>query len=159
MSRSSAPRGPRRLADGAGRGVGRWLAACLVGALALGGCTSARANLGTSDSPCFVALPAAAAAVHHTGRLVGVRLRTVGSLRGARGVHEVLVAAHDTQGQRVCLVAFSGDYHRADVARPAGRQAGHLAVVVLSYPASTVEGTVILIRAPLEFGHSRLGPS
>ena len=55
--------------------------ACGLAAGLVTGCTSVRSNLGTSDSPCYLTLPAAARAVGSHGRLVGVHLVTLAGLR------------------------------------------------------------------------------
>jgi hypothetical protein len=103
------------------RGVGAVaLALCLgVGAAA---CSAGRESLGTSDAPCYVALPTASQAVGSHGHLVGVLLFKVGSVT-YRLLDRALDAARVTSG-RVCLVAFSGDFSAASVAHPAGRRTG-----------------------------------
>ena len=58
----------------------------------LGGCTAARSELGTTDSPCYLALPAATKAVGMHGKLVGVHLLTLNSL-GQRAAPTVRCAA------------------------------------------------------------------
>jgi len=140
----------------------RWRAgvlAVVVGAATLTGCTAVRNDLGTANSPCYVALPAARQAVHGRGRLVGVHLASVGSLVRARGLYRV---AHVWPAGRpvakVCLVAFSGHFTAAGVEQPRGRPSGHLAVVVLQYQGNNLLGTVLFEHAPQAFGHSHFGP-
>jgi hypothetical protein len=58
---------------------------------------------------------------------------------------------------RVCLVAFSGNFTADSVSDPAGRDSGHLAVVVLRYPSGSLVATVLFRRLPTRFGHSHLG--
>lgn len=134
------------------------LAVALVGGVLLGGCTSARNDLGTADSECYVAIPAATAAVHGAGRLAGVRLVTVSSLRLHSGV--LYRAARDAPGPRtasVCLVAFSGRFSAGQVTKPVGDLTGHLAVVALGFPDKRLLATLLAGTAPLPFGHSHIG--
>ena len=153
MRRQAHARGGERLRR-ARRGLGALaLALCLgVGAAA---CSAGRESLGTSDAPCYVALPTASQAVGSHGHLVGVRLFKVGSVT-YRLLDHALDAAGVTSG-RVCLVAFSGDFSAASVAHPAGRSTGKLAVVILRYPSGTVIATVLFLHLPTRFGHSHLG--
>lgn len=130
----------------------------LAGGTLLAGCTSARNDLGTVDSQCFVAIPPASAAVHSRGRLLGVRLVTVASLRTRHA--ELYRAARDAEGsgtRSVCLVAFTGGYRARQVASPAGDRTGRMAVVVLAYPGNRVLATLLASRPPLPFGHSHIG--
>jgi hypothetical protein len=126
------------------------MAAATMGA---GGCAVTRNELGLNDGACYVALPAAKAAVHGQGSLLGVRLRRVSDLRARRmDVDSGLVG-----GQRLCLVAFKGSFRAEQVRRPRVRPSGTVAVVVLTYPDSRLIGTFILHRLPVPFGHSHLG--
>lgn len=143
------------------RGVGhaRRALGALVLVLCLGAATAAcsggRESLGTSDAPCYVALPTASQAVGSHGHLVGVRLFKVGSVT-YRLLDRALDAAGVNSG-RVCLVAFSGDFSARSVEHPAGRSSGKLAVVVLHYPSGTLIATVLFLHPPTRFGHSHLG--
>jgi hypothetical protein len=142
-------RPPRRLASAVVGGV--LLAAGLTG------CTSTRNSLGTSDNSCYLALPTASAAVHAHGRLLGVHLFTLSSLRTtAPHLYTDLSAGH-VPPQKVCVVAYSGTFTRASVAKPLGRSSGKLAVVVSETPSNKLLGTVIFLKAPLHFGHPHLG--
>ena len=137
----------------AGRLATAVVVGCLLAALSLGGCTSARSNLGTSVSSCFSALPAASRAVGGHGRLVSVHLVT---LRDLERVAPKAYAALDTdQGPRtrVCAVAFSGNFTSHTVHQPRGGPSGRLAVAVLDTPSNHLVGTVI-VRRPL----NQLGP-
>ncbi len=139
------------------RRLSRWalVVALALSVLGLGGCSAGRANLGTSDAPCYIALPTAAKAVGSQGRLIGVRLQSVPTVTYRR-----LDAALDRAGVRsgrVCLVAYGGTFSSGSVARPEGRPSGHLAVVVLRYPSGTLVATVLFHRLPARFGHSHLG--
>jgi hypothetical protein len=150
---------------GAGTATGRgrrerrvgWLGA--VVALALGsvlaGCSTVHESLGTSDSPCYLALPTAKAAVGPSGHFEGVRLMKVHSLTYARLESAVKSAGVDS-GQ-VCLVAFSGNFSSTSVSHPSGRANGRLAVVVLRYPDGKLIATVLFRRLPTHFTHSHVG--
>ncbi len=131
-----------------------WL---LAVSIAVSSCTSARSNLGTSDSSCYLALPAATKAVHSTGKLVGVQRSTLASVeKGFPRFADALHAAGGS-GQRICLFAFSGEFSMQSVSKPRGRSDGKVAVVVLSTPTNRLLGTVIMSRAPLRFGHPHIG--
>lgn len=88
---------------------GALVAGCVLLVTLLGGCTSARSSLGTSDSSCYLALPTASQAVHHKGELLGLHLFTVASLRkkAPRLVDDL--QSSERASQRVCVVAFRGD--------------------------------------------------
>jgi hypothetical protein len=130
--------------------------AALVSRLAAG-CTSVRNDLGTSSSVCYGALPAATTAVHGQGRLDGVRLVSVASLKGP-APHLYRAATSAGGGvSRVCLVAFSGSFRADEVVHPVGRERGHLAVVELVYPGDRLVATLLISRPPLHFGHSHIG--
>jgi hypothetical protein len=121
--------------------------------LLLGACAGPRSELGLSDGSCYVALPAAAAAVQHHGRLIGVRLVNVRSLGRTEPAFHAATAG---VGGRVCLVAFRGHFTPDDVVRPFGRTPGPVAVAVLTYPGNRLLGTVLTPHPHLHFGHSRL---
>jgi len=126
-------------------------AAAVLGA----SCSAGRSSLGTSDGPCYVALPTATAAAGKGAHFDGVRLMKVTSL----GRYQLLVRALADAGVnsgRVCLVAFSGSFSTASVSRPSGRPSGHLAVVVLRYPGGQLVSTVLFHHLPTRFGHSHL---
>jgi hypothetical protein len=144
-------------AESAGRRR-RWpVAAALVVALGtLAGCSAVHESLGTSDAPCYIALPTASKAVERTGHLAGVRLKKVSSLKPIALLEKALDDAGITSG-RVCLVAFTGDFSASAVAHPRGRLTGHLAVVILRYPDGKLVSTVLFARLPTNFGHSHLG--
>jgi hypothetical protein len=120
-------------------------------------CTSGRNALGTSNSGCYVALPAATAAVGGQGHLHGARLVSVASLRRTPRLFTMATSRPGLRVAQVCLVAFSGTFRADEVKMPRGRQVGHLAVVVLEYPDNTLLGTIILKTVPLRFGHSHVG--
>jgi hypothetical protein len=149
----------RRSGTGPGRGVARsaavWLA---IGAVALGlsGCAAARNELGTVDSDCYVTLPTAVNAVHHHGKLKGVRLVSVASLRTHAPVLYDAALDHGKRSGNVCLVAFAGTFLADEVSGPVGRRAGHIAVVELSYPEKRLLATMLLRHPPIPFGHTRI---
>jgi hypothetical protein len=135
----------------------RALAGCALVAGLAAGCTSARSNLGTSDSSCYLALPAAAKAVGPHTRLLGVRLFTLADLRHQAPRLSRQLSSTDSSGQRVCVLAFSGQFTSTSVSQPRGRATGHVAVAVLTSPSNKLLGTVIFERIPLRFSHSHIG--
>ncbi len=132
--------------------VGCGLVVCVVA-----GCTSVRSNLGTSDSPCYLALPAATKAVGQHSRLLGVHLYTLASLRHQSPKLFKQISSADSSGQRVCVLAFSGRFTSTSVSKPHGQPAGQVAIAVLTSPSNKLLGTVILKRTPLRFSHSHIG--
>jgi hypothetical protein len=132
-------------------------AAVLVVAVPLGlaGCSGGRESLGTTNGPCYIALPTASRAVGMSARLDGVRLMKVKAITYPR-LASALRADHITEG-RVCLVAFRGTFSAATVSRPAGRPSGHLAVVALRYPDGKLIATVLFLHFPTPVGHSHFG--
>ncbi|MGH9046700.1 MAG: hypothetical protein ACRDVW_05225 [Acidimicrobiales bacterium] len=138
-------------------GPRRWIVAISLAApAALVGCSSVHQSLGTSDGPCYVALPNAVEAVGQAGHLDGVRLMEVGSLEAMAPLRTALSSAGVESG-RVCLVAFDGDFSASSVSSPSGLTSGHLAVVVLGYPDGKLVKTVLMRRLPTQFGHSHFG--
>jgi hypothetical protein len=134
------------------------LVALTAGTLAA--CSPLRSSLGTTNGPCYVALPRATSAVHDHGHLVGVRLVSVDTLRTvAPPVYAVAVAPPPLRPRHVCLVAYSGGFSSGSVRDPHGAPEGPDAIVVLLYPGNRVLGTIIVTHIPLEFGHAHLGPS
>lgn len=116
-------------------------------ALGLGGASCAgHAVLGTTSSPCFQALPAAADAVAHRGKLVGVRLESVSRLSR-------LVPGVPLSGKRLCLFAFRGDFGPASVQSPSDTASGPYALVIVKPDGSEVLATVVTRRLPQRFRH------
>ena len=133
------------------------LTGCLLAAGLLTGCASARSNLGTSDSSCYLALPTATNAVHAHGKLLGVHLFTLKALHQKAPHLYKALATTDSSSQTVCVTAFTGTFTRSSVSNPLGRVSGRLAVVVSTTSSNHVLGTVIFTRLPLHFGHSHVG--
>jgi hypothetical protein len=138
-----------------GRRIGA-LAGCLFAVVVLSGCTSARSDLGTSDSACFLAIPTAAQAVGPHSRLLGVRLLTTGSLRQQAPSLSVDLPSGSSR-DRVCVLAFAGAFTVTSVAKPVGLPSGPVAVVVTRSPSNQLIATVIVAHPPLRFGHSHFG--
>jgi hypothetical protein len=139
---------------------GRMRAVLVGGVLAglvLGGCTGFRSDLGTADSACYLALPAATKAVNGHGRLIGVHLATLSGLhRPSSPLAEVFTAEPDSK-QRICITAFTGHFSRSSVTNPLGLPWGPVAVVVSETPSNRVLGTAILDHPPARFGHTHIG--
>lgn len=129
------------------------LALALAG-LGLAGCASARDDLGTGSSGCYVALPAALGAVHHHGHLHGVLLTPVASLRQRAPVLYRAARTGAPADHQVCLVAFTGSFSASAVTDPVGDPSGGVAVVELGYPDRRVVATMVTSRPPFEFVHS-----
>ncbi|HWE69660.1 MAG TPA: hypothetical protein VG205_04825 [Acidimicrobiales bacterium] len=137
--------------------LGSGVAACLLAAGLIAGCTSARSDLGTSDSPCFLALPAATKAAGPHSRFSGVHLYTLASLqKKAPHLYQAL-SSEPASSQRICAIAFSGTFTRTSVSHPLGLASGSVAVVVLKTPSNQLLGTVIFNHAPVRFGHTHTG--
>jgi hypothetical protein len=124
----------------------------------LSGCTAARSSLGTSDSSCFLSLPAAANAVRGDGHFIGIHLLTPAQLtRVAPRFTDDLVDAKLT-APHMCVAAYDGFTFTASmVKKPLGQMRGRLAIVVVNASNEKVLVTVIIGRAPLRFGHPHLG--
>jgi hypothetical protein len=135
----------------------RELAVCTLLILLAAGCTSARSNLGTSDSSCYLALPAATKAVGSHGRLLGVHLFTLTELRHQAPKLTTAISPKGPSSERVCVIAFSGHFRASTMTKPHGRPAGQVAIAVMTTPSNKLLGTVILRRIPLRFSHSHIG--
>lgn len=119
----------------------------MVGAIALGACAAPRQTLGTRNSPCFRSIPTAKAAVHHNGRLEGVRLVKRDTL--LRDLPE----AQLPPGKEFCLVAFSDDYRSDNVDHAVGAASAKYAVVVVNMRGTEVIQTFLVDRLPLRLRH------
>jgi len=133
------------------------VASCVLIGCVLGGCSTIRTNLGTSDSPCYLALPAASRAVHAQGKLAGVHLFTLAHLRSAAPKLSGRLTIPRPPPSKVCVIEFTGRFAAASVAKPLASPTGRLAVVVLTNPSNRLLGTVLLDHAPLNFQHAHLG--
>lgn len=133
------------------------LGVALAAGILLAGCTSARNGLGTTQSDCYVAIPAATRAVHGRGHLQGVQLEPVSALRDhAPRLYRAATTAPKPPVARVCLVAFTGRFRAADLAEHLGDATGRLAVVELAYPGNRLLATLLVAHPPLPFGHSHI---
>ena len=122
----------------------------LAALLAFGSaCTAPRNSLNTPASSCFRSLPPAAAAVHHKGKLVGVRHVRVDRL--ARRVPEVTSSPERV----VCVVAFEDDYRPGNVQATGPQRSGRYALVVVRNRDSKVLAVHLRDRLPLRFRHLR----
>lgn len=123
-------------------------AVVVAASLALSGCGGRGADLGTSSSACFHALPPAVASLHHRGRLIGVRLVDTGRL------HDVALRAALAPRRKLCLVAFSGGFAPADVEQPIDQRTGEYVIVAVRPDGSAVVASLIVRRLPLAFRHT-----
>jgi hypothetical protein len=130
---------------------------CAVAACILVGCANARSSLGTSDSSCYLALPAATKAVHAHGKLVGVHLYTLATLGKKAPQLARSLSIQPASAQRVCVFEFTGSFSKESVTRPLGVDSGRLAVVVLKTPSNQLVGTVVVSHPPLRFNHTHIG--
>ena len=74
------------------------------------------------------------------GRLVGVQLLTMGTLRHAAPRLFGDLATTCTDAQRVCVVAFQGRFHRQSVSEAHGLAAGRLAFACFDLPVQSTSG-------------------
>jgi hypothetical protein len=159
----------------------RVAAAVLISlSLATAGCASPRFALGTTRSPCFQALPVAAAAVAHQGQFAGVTRvnRTTLGLNGRLGLPRrrrttttvttkptstTALPSHPTtttrpsvpaQPQGACLVAFKGTFDRSKIPLLVPSPAvGRYAVVVVSVRTRQARAVYLLDSLPKSFTH------
>ncbi len=142
---------------GAGRRTGRTRAGTLIGAL-LGlsvltsACTGGHSSLGSTASPCFKALPLAEGAVHHHGRLLGVRRVTPAAFGASSRVRSIL-DQHKIGKSSVCVIAFQGPYKAGQVDHVVQHRSGNVAIVFVDEKGSTVLASFVLDRLPLRFRH------
>ncbi len=134
------------------------IAAAVAGSVALASCTAGHASLGTDSSPCYLAIPKAADAVHDRGTLVGVLLVPPSDMDPHRAITIELTRRNGGPLHDTCLVAYRGRFTSASVERPIepGRS-GTYAVAVLNPSGSQLLATFVLNHVPLRFGHSRFG--
>jgi len=135
-----------------------WVAGVVVAGALLCACTSPRNALGTNASPCYQALPVAAAAVHHRGTLQGVRLIDVRRLPHDDRLRAVLSEGGGSAIKTVCAFSYRGSYRFDQVQRPLGRQptsgSAPYAVVLVSMPQNALLATFVLAHQPFRFRHN-----
>ena len=102
-------------------------AVCAIAILLLAGCTSVRSNLGTSDSPCYLALPAATRSVGATSRLVGVHLTTVRTIAKDSSFLAKTLGIGNGSAKRACVFEFAGRFSKSSVSRAGGHASGRFA--------------------------------
>ena len=171
MSAGNGRGDPRQRTRTRGRGPRRWPRGPLALALSvavttsgLGGCGAGRDVLGTSTSPCFLALAVAKRAVEGRGSLAGVRLVDIPKLTGSgdRALRDLLGLLPVYPPPRdVCLVAYAGSFTLTQVELPFGPAPsagpGRYAVAVVTTPEPALVGTFILRRRPSDFTHAHAG--
>jgi len=133
------------------------LAVCVLVAVVVAGCTSARVTLGTNASPCFDALPVAHDAVHGRGTFAGVRLVSLSSFSADVHLQHYLAEGTAAKVHDVCVVSYRGTFTIHEVEKPLGPTppggVGHYAIVIVSKPQGHLVGTVVRLTQPLRFGH------
>jgi hypothetical protein len=133
------------------------LTVCVLLAMVLAGCASARVTLGTNASPCFDALPVAHDAVHGRGTFAGVRLVSLSSFGADVHLQHYLAEATKAKVHDVCVVSYRGTFATDEVEKPVGPPpsggVGHFAIVIVSKPQGHLVGTVVRLTQPLRFGH------
>lgn len=118
--------------------------------LGAGACAGGRISLGTGASACYRDLPPANDAVHHKGKLVGVRRVSAGNLR-AHLPHDATLAT--LPDQDLCLFAFSGTFPPASVTGAQNTKVGHYAVIAVGTRNTDVVGATVTDQLPTRFKH------
>ena len=115
-------------------------------------CSAARADLGTTDESCYLALPTAAKAVGGHAHLAGVRKYTLAGLRGVAPRLYGRMADDMPKNRDVCLAAYTGTSPvvRRQAARARRR---HARRGRRHHPGSDLLGTLILNKLPVRFQH------
>jgi hypothetical protein len=130
---------------------------CVLVAMVVAGCTSARDTLGTNASSCFEALPVAHTAVHGRGTFAGVRLVSLSSFSADVHLQQYLAEGTEARVHDVCVVSYRGTFATHEVEKPLGPAppggVGHYAIVIVSKPQGHLVGTVVRLTQPLRFGH------
>jgi hypothetical protein len=144
----------------------RWrqglLAAAVSAALVagLGACGAGRGALGTSSSPCFIALPVAKRAVQARGKLAGILLVDAASLtdRDERAVRKLLASLPVRRTHDVCLIAYAGSFTpgQVELAVPYAPSPARFAVAVVTTPRPRLLGTLLVRRVPKSFSHAHV---
>ena len=109
-------------------------------------CAAPRSSLNTTASSCFGAIAAAEDAVHHKGRLVGVRHVETDSL--AARVPEAAALGR----RRVCAVAYRGDYEPGTVTSATSDRRGTYALILVD-GSSRLLAAYVLAQLPVSFKH------
>jgi hypothetical protein len=127
----------------------------------LGACGAGRGVLGTSTSPCFIALPVAKRAVEGRGTLAGIRLVDVSMLtaRNERVLRDLLDSLPIRPARDVCLIAYVGSFGPGQVERVGQYPQGpaRFAIAVITTPKPRLLGTILVRRLPLSFNHAHVG--
>jgi hypothetical protein len=126
----------------------RTVAACVIAGAVMAACAAPRQSLGTRSSPCFRSLPTAKAAVHHEGRLVGVRRLSRSTVQRAYPTAQL------PPGRDFCVVGFSDDYRTEKVDHPSGSPTGKYALVIVTMRGTTVLHTFLVDHIPLRLRHT-----
>jgi len=121
--------------------------AAAAAAAVMAACGGPRSSLNTDASVCFRSLAVASGAVHHKGKLVGVR--RVSAHAFAAQMPEVTLPNQDP----VCLVAYQSDYRPGEVDDAPPPAAGRYAVVAVTTGTPTLLGARVSDRLPLRFRH------
>jgi hypothetical protein len=142
-----------------------------LAAMLVAGCATPRAALGTTRSPCFQALPAAAQAVDHQGSFAGVTRYTLrpGTVtpgrflprlpRATPGTTTTTVVRASTSStvsvpRSVCLVAYKGTFDPRRVPLLQGQETtNHYAVVVVAMKSHRVLAVFLRDRLGKAFTH------
>jgi len=122
-------------------------AAAALLAAAMTACGGPRNSLNTDASVCFRALAVANGAVHHKGKLVGVRRVS------ARRLSDEMPRVSAAGRAPVCLIAFQSDYRAGEVVDAQPPVAGRFAVVAVTSGTPTLLGARVTNRLPLRFHH------
>jgi len=125
----------------------RLTVAAAVTAAVVSACGGPRNSLNTDASVCFRSLAVASDAVHHKGKLVGVRRVSARQLAGQ--MPEATTHGKDP----VCLVAFESAYGPGDVADAHPAVGGRYAVVAVTTGAPVLLGARVSDSLPLRFHH------
>jgi hypothetical protein len=133
------------------------VAGVAVAAVLATGCTTARNDLGTSDSSCYRALPVATKAVGGHGRLLSVQRSSMAALRHQAPHLLADVRIAEPSSQAVCVIAFQGQFTSTSVSDPHGRSSGREAVVVTTTPSVHLLGTFVSSHSPFRLGRSHFG--
>lgn len=131
----------------AARWVGAVVAVAVAAMAILAGCGGPRSSLNTDASVCFRSLAVAGDAVHHKGKLVGVRRVS------AREFAAHMPEAKDVGPHPVCVVAYQDDYRPGDVVGAQPAASGRFAVVGVTTGTPSLVGARVTDRLPFRFHH------